>query len=434
MGTTPAPANPLNSGDIAWVLASSALVLAMTAPGLALFYGGMVRRKNINSMLMQCFMCLAIVSVLWVVYGYSLAFGPGHGFLAPFVGGLDWFMLKNVSMNFPEHWSVNPPFDPSTSYSATIPNQAYMIFQCMFAVITPALVIGSFAERVKFSGWVWFTVLWLTFAYCPVAHMVWSHDGIAGSKWGALDFAGGTVVHMNAGIAGLASALYLGKRLGTNKPGMHNVPFVMIGASLLWFGWFGFNAGSAVAANGLATSAFVVTNTATAAAAISWAAMEWIFAGAPTLVGACSGAVAGLVAITPASGFVDVGGSLWIGFLVSVFCYCMVAFVKPKFGYDDTLDAFGVHYVGGLWGALATGLFAVKAVNGNGSGVFDGNPKQFMIQVQACLLTTVYTFIVTMLICFVVDKFLGGMRASADDEIVGIDLSQHHERAYTILD
>jgi len=245
MGTTPAPANPLNSGDISWVLASSALVLAMTAPGLALFYGGMVRRKNVISMLMQCFMCLAIVSVLWVVYGYSLAFGPGHGILAPFIGGLDWFMLKNVSMNFPEHWTTTPVFDPTTSYAPTIPNQAYMIFQCMFAVITPALVIGSFAERVKFSAWVWFTILWLTFAYCPVAHMVWSHDGIAGSKWGALDFAGGTVVHMNAGIAGLATALYLGKRLGTNKPGMHNVPFVMIGASLLWFGWFGFNAGSA---------------------------------------------------------------------------------------------------------------------------------------------------------------------------------------------
>jgi ammonium transporter, Amt family len=423
MGTTPAPVNPLNSGDIAWVLTSAALVLAMTAPGLALFYGGMVRRKNVNSMLMQCFMCLAIVSVLWVVIGYSLAFGPGApGILKGFVGGFSWFMLHNVSMTTP---------DP---YAPTIPNQAYMIFQCMFAVITPALAIGSFAERVKFSGWVWWTVLWLLFVYCPVAHMVWSHDGIEG-QWGVLDFAGGTVVHMNAGIAGLASCLYLGKRLGTNKPGMHNVPFVMIGASLLWFGWFGFNAGSAVEAHdGLATSAFVVTNTATAAAAISWAAMEWIFAGAPTLVGACSGAVAGLVAITPASGFVDVGGSLWIGFLVSVFCYCMVAFVKPKLGYDDTLDAFGVHYTGGLWGALATGLFAVKAVNSSGSGVFDGNAGQFLVQAKGCLLTTVYTFIMTMVICFIVDKVLGGFRASAEEETVGIDLSQHHERAYTILD
>jgi len=420
MGTT--PANPINAGDTAWVLTSAALVLAMTAPGLALFYGGMVRRKNVLSMLMQCFMCLAIVSVLWVVYGYSLAFGPGHGFWAPFIGGLDWFMLKNVSISA-----------PNADYAGTIPHQAYMIFQCMFAVITPALVIGSFAERVKFSAWVWFTVLWLTFVYCPVAHMVWSTTGLAGHTWGALDFAGGTVVHMNAGIAGLASALYLGKRIGTDKPGMHNVPFVMIGASLLWFGWFGFNAGSAVAANGLATSAFVVTNTATAAAAISWAAMEWIFTGKPTIVGACSGAVAGLVAITPASGFVDVGGSLWIGFLVSVFCYCMVAFVKPKFGYDDTLDAFGVHYIGGLWGALATGLFAVKAINPNGSGLFDGNAPQLMIQVKACLLTTVFSFVVTWLICLIIDKTIG-MRATPEDEVVGIDLSQHHERAYTILD
>jgi Amt family ammonium transporter len=248
-----------------------------------------------------------------------------------------------------------------------------------------------------------------------------------------LDFAGGTVVHMNAGIAGLATALYLGKRLGTDKPGMHNVPFVMIGASLLWFGWFGFNAGSAISAGPLATSAFVVTNTATAAAAISWAVMDWIFTGKPTLVGACSGAVAGLVAITPASGFVDVGGSLWIGFLVSVFCYVMVAFVKPKFGYDDTLDAFGVHYIGGLWGALATGLFAVKVVNSAGSGVFDGNPGQFMTQVKGCCVTTIYTFIMTMVICFIIDKTIG-LRASAEDEIIGLDLSQHHERAYTILD
>ncbi|MBF0571755.1 MAG: ammonium transporter [Candidatus Omnitrophica bacterium] len=420
MGTT--PVNPINSGDTAWVLMSSALVLLMTAPGLALFYGGMVRRKNILSILMQCFMCLAIVSVLWVVYGYSLAFGKGSGFLEPYIGGLQWFMLKGVDIN-----------SPNTDYAATIPHQAYMIFQGMFAVITPALIIGSFAERVKFSAWVWFTVLWLTFVYCPVAHMVWSSDGLAGHTWGALDFAGGTVVHMNAGIAGLATALYLGKRVGTDKAGMHNVPYVMIGASLLWFGWFGFNAGSAVAANGLATSAFVVTNTAAAAAAISWAACEWIFTGKPTVVGACSGAVAGLVAITPASGFVNVAGSLWIGFLVSVFCYSMVAFVKPKLGYDDTLDAFGVHFIGGFWGALATGLFAVKAINSAGSGVFDGNPGQFMIQLKACVLTAVFSFVGTWIICLILDKTIG-MRAVTEDEVMGLDLSQHHERAYTILD
>ena len=421
MGTTP-PVNPINSGDTAWVLVSAALVLLMTAPGLALFYGGMVRRKNILSVLMQCFMCLAIVSVLWVVYGYSLAFGKGSGFSAPFIGGLQWFMLKGVDIN-----------TPNADYAPTIPHQAYMIFQMMFAVITPALVIGSFAERVKFSAFVWFTVLWLTFVYCPICHMVWSSDGLAGHSWGALDFAGGTVVHMNAGLAGLVTALFLGRRIGTDKPGMHNVPYVMIGASLLWFGWFGFNAGSALSAGALATSAFVVTNTATAAAAISWATCEWIFTGKPTMVGAASGAVAGLVSITPASGFVNVGGALWIGFLVSVFCYSMVSFVKPKFRYDDTLDAFGVHFIGGTWGALATGLFAVKAINAAGSGVFDGNPGQLLIQAKACALTIVYCGIVTWLICLWIDKTIG-MRTTPEDEILGLDISQHHERAYTILD
>ncbi len=418
MGTTPTPPVAISAGDTAWVLTSAALVLAMTAPGLALFYGGMVRRKNVLSILMQCFMCLCIVSVLWVVYGYSLAFGKG----TPFIGGLQWFMLHGVSIS-----------EANANYSATIPHQAYMIFQCMFAVITPALVVGSFAERVKFPAFVAFTILWLTFVYCPIAHMVWASDGLAGHTWGALDFAGGTVVHMNAGLAGIVTALFLGKRVGTNRPGMHNVPFVMVGASLLWFGWFGFNAGSAVAANNLATSAFVVTNTATAAAAISWALMEWIFSGKPTMVGAASGAVAGLVAITPASGFVDVGGSLWIGFLVSVFCYTMVAWVKPKFGYDDTLDAFGVHFTGGLWGALATGLFAVKAINPSGSGFFDGNHGQLLIQAKAALLTFVWCGIGTAIICFIVDKTIG-MRVAQEDEVFGLDLAEHHERAYTILD
>ncbi len=412
MGTTPT----INAGDTAWVLASSALVLLMTAPGLAFFYGGMVRRKNILGVLMQCFMCLALVSVLWVVYGYSLAFGKG---VTPYFGGLDWFMLKGVGT------------DPNADYAGTIPHLAFMIFQCMFAVITPALIIGSFAERMKFSSFMVFIALWLTFVYCPIAHMVWGVGGFLNGL-GAKDFAGGTVVHLNAGIAGLVTALYLGKRVGTDKPGMHNVPFVILGASLLWFGWFGFNAGSALAANGLAAQAFVTTNTATAAAAISWAVMEWIFAGKPTTLGAASGAVAGLVAITPACGFVDVGGALWIGFLVSVFCYCMVAFVKPKLGYDDTLDAFGVHGIGGFWGAIATGLFAVKAVNGV-DGFFAGNPGQVLLQFYACATTIVYSGIVTWVICFVVDKTLG-LRAEQEEEIMGLDLSQHHERAYTILD
>lgn len=413
MGTT--PPNPINAGDTAWVLASSALVLLMTAPGLAFFYGGMVRRKNILGVLMQCFMCLALISVLWVVYGYSLAFGKGN----PFFGGLDWFMLKGVTG------------DANADYAATIPHTTFMIFQCMFAVITPALIIGSYAERMKFSAFLVFTTLWLTFVYCPIAHMVWGVGGFLNAL-GAKDFAGGTVVHINAGVAGLVTALYLGKRVGTDKPGMHNVPFVILGASLLWFGWFGFNAGSALAANGLASNAFITTNTATAAAALSWAVMEWIFAGKPTTLGAASGAVAGLVAITPACGFVDIGGALWIGLLVSVFCYCMVAFVKPKLGYDDTLDAFGVHGIGGFWGAIATGLFAVKAVNGV-DGFFAGNPQQVWLQLVACGTTIAWTVVGTFIICFVVDKTMG-IRANQEEEIMGLDLSQHHERAYTILD
>ncbi len=413
MPTTP---SPINGGDTAWVLISTALVMLMT-PGLALFYGGMVRRKNVLGILMQCMICLALISVLWVVYGYSLAFGKGNAF----IGGFDWAMLKGVGQ------------DAYPDYAPGIPHQAFMIFQAMFAVITPALIIGSFAERMKFSSFVVFTTLWLTFVYCPIAHMVWGLGGFLRTL-GALDFAGGTVVHINAGIAGLITALYLGKRLGTDKPGMHNVPFIVIGAALLWFGWFGFNAGSALAANGLAANAFVVTNTAAAAAALSWALMEWIFAGKPTMVGTVSGAVAGLVAITPAAGFVDIGGALIIGLLVSVICYMMVAFVKAKLGYDDTLDAFGVHGIGGAFGALATGLLAQKAVNSAGAdGLFYGNPTQFIIQIKAVLFTVVYSAIVTWVICFVVDKVMG-LRAASEDEVMGLDLSQHHERAYTILD
>ncbi|MBI3315271.1 MAG: ammonium transporter [Candidatus Omnitrophica bacterium] len=409
--------NPINAGDTAWVLASSALVLLMTAPGLALFYGGMVRRKNVLGVLMQCFVCLALVSVLWVVYGYGLAFGKG----SPFMGGLDWFMLKGVGQ------------DPNPDYAGTIPHLAFMIFQAMFAVITPALIIGSFAERMKFPAFLAFTGLWLTFVYCPIAHMVWGVGGFLRGM-GALDFAGGTVVHINAGIAGLVTALYLGKRVGVGKPGMHNVPFVVLGASLLWFGWFGFNAGSALAANGLAAHAFVTTNTATAMAVLSWCVMEWIFTGKPTTLGAASGAVAGLVAITPACGFVDIVGALWIGALVSVFCFFMVSVVKPKLGYDDTLDAFGVHAIGGFWGAMAVGLFATKLVNSAGAdGLLLGNPGQVWIQFIACATTIAYTAIATFVICFVVDKVIG-IRVAQEEEIMGLDLTQHHERAYTILD
>jgi Amt family ammonium transporter len=409
--------NPISAGDTAWVLAASALVMLMT-PGLAFFYGGMVRRKNVLGVLMQCMGTLAIVSVLWVLYAYSLSFGKGSAF----IGGLDWAGLKGVGQ------------DANADYAATIPHLAFMIFQAMFAIITPALVIGAFAERVKFSAFIAFIVLWVTFVYSPICHMVWAVGGWVRGM-GALDFAGGTVVHINAGVAGLVTALFLGKRLGIDKPSLHNVPFVVLGGALLWFGWFGFNAGSALAANGLAASAFVVTNTAAAAAAISWAILEWIFSGKPTMFGTITGAVAGLVAITPASGFVDVSASIWIGLLVSVFCYFAVSVVKPKLGYDDSLDAFGVHGIGGFWGAIATGIFASKAVNSAGVDglLVAGNIQQVWIQFVAAMVTVIYSGVVTWIICFVVDKVFG-MRVKPEEETMGLDLTQHHERAYTMIE
>lgn len=406
--------NPISAGDTAWVLVSAALVMLMT-PGLAFFYGGMVRRKNILGILMQCFGCLAIVSVLWVIYGYSLAFSKGNAF----VGGLDWAFLKGVGQE-------------GSSYSAAIPHLAFMMFQGMFAIITPALIIGAFAERMKFSAFIVFTIAWLTLIYAPVCHMVWGQGGyILGL--GALDFAGGTVVHINAGIAGLVTALFMGKRLGIDKPSLHNVPLVVLGGGLLWFGWFGFNAGSALGANGLAAQAFMTTHTAAAVAALTWAALEWIFSGKPTMFGTITGVVAGLVAITPAAGFVDVSGALWIGMLSSVLCYFMVSVVKPKLGYDDSLDAFGVHGVGGLWGAIATGIFANPAVNSLGTGLLAGNPKQVWLQIVASLITIAWTAIGTLIICFLIDKTIG-MRVSQEEEVMGLDLTQHHERAYTIID
>ncbi|MBP6342457.1 MAG: ammonium transporter [Candidatus Omnitrophica bacterium] len=403
----------MSAGDTAWVLASAALVMLMT-PGLAFFYGGMVRRKNVLGVLMQCFGAMAIIGVIWVIYGYSLAFSKGNAF----VGGLDWAFLKDVGQD---------------AYPATaIPHLAFMMFQGMFAIITPALIIGAFAERMKFAAFVAFTALWVSLVYAPICHMVWGQGGyILGL--GALDFAGGTVVHINAGVAGLVTALFLGKRLGIDKPSLHNVPFVVLGGALLWFGWFGFNAGSALAANGLAASAFMTTNTAAAVAALTWAVLEWIFSGKPTMFGTITGVVAGLVAITPAAGFVDVSGALWIGILASVFCYFMVSVVKPKLGYDDSLDAFGVHGIGGLWGAIATGIFANPAVNSLGTGLLAGNPKQVWLQFLASAITIGYCAVATWIICFLIDKTIG-MRVSQEDEVMGLDLTQHHERAYTIID
>ena len=414
-----APQKPaINTGDTAWVLMSSALVMLMT-PGLAFFYGGLVRRKNMLSILMQCFIALALMSLQWVLFGYSLAFGPGNGF----IGSLKWFALNGVGL------------EPYSDYSATIPHQAFMIFQAMFAVITPALIIGAFAERMKFSAFLFFMLLWATFVYDPVAHMVWGVGGWL-RNLGALDFAGGTVVHINAGLAALATAIIIGRRKNYDNRSTppHNLPFCVLGAAVLWFGWFGFNAGSALGANGLATNAFVVTNTAAAAAALSWAILDWIFNGNPTVLGTVSGAVAGLVAITPASGFVGVGGAIVIGLTVSVFCFIAVGIVKHKFGYDDSLDAFGVHGVGGTWGALATGLFATRTINPAGAdGVFFGNPRQLLIQLVAVLVTIVYTFIASLIIFKLVDATIG-VRVVEEEEAMGLDLTQHNERAYTVLE
>lgn len=368
---------------------------------------------------MQCFVILCALSVQWVLFGYSLAFHPGNGFW----GGFGWFGLNGVGL------------EPYADYAATIPHQAFMIFQAMFAIITPALIIGAFAERMKFSAFLLFTLLWATFVYDPVCHWVWGMGGWL-RNLGALDFAGGTVVHINAGIAALVTALVIGKRKTFNHgaPAPHSMTFVVLGTALLWFGWFGFNAGSALAANGLAVNAFVVTNTAAAAAGLSWAILDWLKHGNPTMFGTASGAVAGLVAITPAAGYVNVMSAIIIGLMVSVFCFIAVTVIKPKLGYDDALDAFGVHCVGGIWGALATGLFASKIVNPAGAdGLFFGNPKQFVIQLTAVLVTLGYTFISTLIIYKVVD-FILGIRVSEKEELMGLDLTQHHETAYTVLE
>src|SRR5438876_1527688 len=416
----PVPPAKIDTGDTAWVLTSSALVLAMTAPGLALFYGGMVREKNALGTIMHSFIILCLISIQWVLWGYSLAFGPDKGHI---VGGLEWMGLAGVAMD-----------QPNADYAATIPHQAYMIFQAMFAVITVALISGAYAERMKFSSFLVFSLLWATFIYDPLAHWVWGKGGWIGTNGGlgALDFAGGTVVHISSGVSGLACALVLGRRLGYGKEHMapHNLPMTVLGASMLWFGWFGFNAGSAVAAGALATSAFVVTNTATAAAALAWMVAEWLYRGKPTVLGAASGAVAGLVAITPASGFVGPLPSIVIGAGAGVFCYLAVI-VKSRFGYDDSLDAFGVHGIGGTWGALATGLFASKAINSGGAdGLFFGNPGQLWLQFIAVLAAWALAFIGTFVILKIVDWTMG-LRVADEDEQLGLDLSQHEERAYS---
>ena len=410
----------VNYGDTAWVLMSTALVMLMTAPGLAFFYGGLVRRKNVLSTMMQSFMLLCLISIQWILWGYTLSFGPD---INHFIGNLSWFGLNGVGML------------PNPDYAPTIPHSLFMVYQMMFAVITPALITGSFAERMKFSAFVAFALLWATFVYDPVCHWVWGKGGWI-RELGAWDFAGGTVVHLTSGLSALVCALMLGKRKGypENPIPPHNMTFTLLGASLLWFGWFGFNAGSALGANEIAVSAFIATNTAAAAAGLTWMLIEWIIARRPTVLGIATGAVAGLVAVTPASGFVSPLSAMLIGILAGSVCYVSVSIVKMKLGYDDSLDAFGVHGIGGAVGALATGLFAQKAINPAGNdGLFFGNPSLFLTQLIGVAVTALYAITVTYIILKAIDAVIG-IRVTDEEELMGLDITQHKETAYTLLD
>ena len=410
----------MNSGDTAWVLVSVALVFIMT-PGVAFFYGGMARRKNILSILTQCFAIICLVSLQWVLFGYSLAFGPDTGY--GIIGGLDWIGLRNVGQQ------------PSADYASTIPHLAFMIFQAMFAIITPALMVGAFAERIKFSALVIFTLLWTTFVYDPIAHWVWGVGGWLGNI-GALDFAGGIVVHVSSGVSALLIAVLIGKRIGYKKEPFapHNLPITFLGGALLWIGWFGFNAGSALEAGGLAANAFVTTNTAAAAAGMAWAFMEWQQDGAPTVLGIVTGVVAGLVAITPACGFVSPLSAIPIGLIAGILCYFAVAKIKPALGYDDSLDVFGVHGIGGIWGTLATGIFAATAINSGGAdGLLLGNAKLLLIQIIYLVVCIAYALVVTWILYKIVDALVG-MRVDKESELIGLDLTQHNESAYTVLE
>jgi Amt family ammonium transporter len=405
----------MNTGDTVFVLMSAALVMLMT-PALALFYGGMVRNKNVLGTIMHSFVLLGIITLEWVLWGYSMSFGPDHGSL---VGGLEWFGLNNIGM------------EPSPDYGSTIPHLAFMIFQCMFAILTPALITGAFAERVKFSAFLLFALLWATFVYNPLCHWVWGVGGWIG-RMGALDFAGGTVVHISSGISALAAALIIGKRLGYGSTAYipHNLPMTITGAALLWFGWFGFNAGSALACNGLAANAFVVTHIASAVAALSWIFFEWVHTGKPTTLGAASGAVAGLVSITPGSGFVGPVAAIIIGGLGGAICYGGVL-LKSRLNYDDSLDVVAIHGLGGVWGALATGLFASTRINPDGAnGLFFGNPGQLWIQFVSVITTMVFAFVMTFIILKVVDITVG-LRITEEDEVKGMDVSLHNEAGYS---
>lgn len=410
----------LNSGNTAWIIMATVLVLMMTIPGIALFYGGLVRRKNMLSVIMQSLSIVAVISIIWVVFGYSLAFGSGFdGNLFSYgIGGFDKVMLKGISLD--------------TITTGGIPELLFVMFQCMFAVITPALILGAFAERVKFSGFLMFTILWSVFVYMPMAHWVWGGGFLM--EMGAIDFAGGTVVHINAGVSALVMALLVGRR-NDYRPGKpitpHNIPFVFIGTALLWLGWFGFNAGSGLAADGLAANAFLVTHIATCVAAVSWMTVDWIVNRKPTTVGACTGAVAGLVAITPAAGTADIPGAICIGLVASLVCFWMVAVVKPKFGYDDALDAFGVHGMGGMVGSVLTGVFATRAVTGDDGvqGALYGDWHQLWVQTATTLISVVFSAVMTFVIFRITDAVCG-IRVMRRVEEEGLDVYEHGEAAY----
>jgi len=438
------PAWVIDKGDTAWMLMSAALVLLMT-PGLAFFYGGLVRRKNILSVLMQCFMCMCIITILWVTVGFSIAFGDdvAGGFMG---NPMQYFMMKDVPFDGP--WMIVGKSDTNPAgVPTTFPGPLFMIFQCMFAVITPALIIGAFAERMKFAAFTIFSALWLLLVYCPVAHWVWygptdsffslgSFALTDGVPEGALDFAGGTVVHINAGIAALVCILVMGKRHGyphkISPP--HNLPFAVLGAGLLWFGWFGFNGGSAFGATSQAVQGFVTTHIAAATAGLVWSLIEWVRNGRPTVLGIITGAVAGLVGITPAAGFVGIGGAIAIGAGATIISYLFVALFKEKFGYDDSLDVFGVHGMAGIWGAIATGIFAVKGFGiDRAGGLLEGNGAQVVAQIKAVLFTVVWTGVVSFILLKLIDATIG-LRPTVHDERVGLDLTDHAEVAYTLVE
>jgi Amt family ammonium transporter len=410
----------ISGSDTGFVLISTALVMLMTTPGLAFFYGGLVRRKNVLSTMMQSFFLLCMLSVQWVLWGYSFSFGPDiHGI----IGSLSWFGLKGVGMT------------PNPDYAATIPHMLFVVFQMMFAVITPALITGAFAERMKFSAFALFSILWATLVYDPVCHWVWGSGGWL-KGLGVLDFAGGIVVHISSGVSALVCALVLGCRKGFPQEPIppHNMTYTLLGASLLWFGWFGFNAGSALGANELAVSAFLTTNTAAAVAALTWMAIEWFIAGKPTVLGGATGAVAGLATITGAAGFVSVTSAILIGIAAGAICYTLVVVIKQKFSYDDSLDAFGVHGIGGIIGVLATGLLASRAINPAGNnGLFAGNASLFGVQALAVIVVALFAIVMTFALLKLTD-ILVGLRVEDEEELIGLDHTQHRESAYTMLD